>query len=124
MQNDKPLENHLIEQIISDFLKEREIATVDEIYSTCRNNVPFYLLKEVIFNMYKEKVLRRKVIKGIGAHYCLSAMLPKYGTPYLPRKPGKKNLHKKEMQALTMMESVRVCSKVYMFDQLLRNVRE
>ena len=32
MQNDKPLENHLIEQIISDFLKEKEIATVDEIY--------------------------------------------------------------------------------------------
>jgi len=124
MQNVKPSEIEIVEQIITDFLKERDFGTPDQIYSTCRERIPYYLLKDVIFDMYKKHILRRKLLKVTGANYCLADRLPNYGTLYTKRRPSKKAQKQKEQDQLSLMESVRQGSKVYKMDQLLRNVRE
>jgi len=124
MQNVKPSEIEIVEQIITDFLNERDFGTPDQIYSTCRDRIPYYLLKDVIFDMYKKHILRRKLLKVTGANYCLAERLPNYGTLYTKRRPSKKTQKQKEQEQLSLMESVRQGSKVYKLDQLLRNVRE
>lgn len=124
MQKPKPSEIEIVEQIITDYLKERDFGTPDQIYSTCRERVPYFVLREVIFDMYKKHILRRKLLKVTGANYCLAERLPNYGTLYQKRRPSKKEKKQKEQVKLSLMDSVREGSKVYKLDQLLKNVRQ
>jgi len=117
-------ETEEVETMIIDYLKKYQTGRPDDIYSKCRSSIPYYLLKQIIFAMFKKKILRRRLIKGIGAEYAIASLMPRFGSLYVPSKPRKSRVIKKKTRNLSTIESCRVMSKMYEFDQLLRNVRE
>jgi len=112
-----------VEKIVIDYLAVKQEGTVEEIYKTCRNNIPFYLLKDVVFQMFKHYKLRRVIVKGVGARYRITAYYPAFGYAYKPKRKPRPKTEPKEIKALSTSDSCKYKSQVYTFDQLLRNVR-
>jgi len=113
-----------IELAITRYLKSFEKATVDDIYFNVCQTAPYFLLKEVLFGMFKDYKLRRRVSKKAPTEYRLTEDFPEFGRPYLPRKPRPQDKAlPKEIKKLSSVDACRLNSKVYQLDQLLKQAR-
>lgn len=124
MDHENQLMAKEVEEIITKFLNQFEKGTIDDIYTNCRNAIPFFLLKDVIFQMFKQHKLRRRRGLKDTTEYRLTSMFPDFGCSYRPRKPySPKKKDEKKSKKRPVTESCRDNSVVYHFDQLLRKTR-
>ncbi|NIG12979.1 hypothetical protein F3J37_01335 [Pantoea sp. Al-1710] len=123
MENVDPEQIKEVEALIMDFLTKFDKGSIEDVYQVCRSYIPYYLLKDVFFRLFKIGTLRRQLVRNFPTEYRIAALHPKFGSHYIPRKPQVRTKeHKRQYDDI--VNSCREQSKVFTFDQLIRTVRD
>jgi len=105
------------------YLKKFGKGNLEEIYAQVRHETPYFLLKDVLFAMFKKNTLRRKLARNEPTEYRLTSDYPDFGRPYKKPYRGEPKEGMGKRDARCCVDSNKENSKVYELNMLLRNVR-